>query len=258
MWRRVAWAVRTAAVWSHDNTLAQELMRWILPGYCIFPALIPHLCVNPPSSPFFKNVKLVLLPSHSAGCQRWGNLWCSVCVIAFSFPLSMCLSPYLSPTFSIAPSLPSHPLPSLSLHAHLIHITHHGSIRHSSPWSGDLFFSFFLFFNQRFFQFRLYPKLLPSAVDPKLTPEPLCFISSSSSWRGRFCWPTTLSTQTRSLCTFRASSVTTSPTPSRTRDRRTTARRRPSLSTPSSLPSPLWRWVAAFFVLFLAQVLVTT
>lgn len=85
-------------------------------------------------------------------------------------------------------------------------------------------------------------------VDPILKLQPICFISSWWSWQGPFCWRTTLSTQTRSPCTFRASSALTKPTPSRTRDQRTTARRRLFSSTPSSPPSPLWRWVCVQLV----------
>lgn len=54
-----------------------------------------------------------------------------------------------------------------------------------------------------------------------------CFIFSWWSWRGRSCWHTTSSTQTRLTCTSKGSSAMTMPTRSRTSDRRSPARSLP-------------------------------
>lgn len=57
--------------------------------------------------------------------------------------LLICLPPSLSlpPSLTLPPFLPPcHPPPSLSLHAHLIHFTHYGSIHHFALWRKNLFF----------------------------------------------------------------------------------------------------------------------
>lgn len=62
---------------------------------------------------------------------------------SFSLFVSLCLSPSLPPFLSLPPS-PSHPHPSLSLHAHLIHFTHYGSIHHFALRRKNLSISLFL------------------------------------------------------------------------------------------------------------------
>lgn len=167
--------------------------------------------------------------------------------------LLICLPPSLSlpPSLTLPPFLPPcHPPPSLSLHAHLIHFTHYGSIHHFALWRKNLFFfPPFLFKKKKktrnsifhFSSLRLssLSQLLHSPVDPILKLEPICFIFSWSSWQGPFCWRTTLSTQTRSPCTSRASSALTKLTPSRTQDQKKTARLHLSSSTLSPPPYPL-------------------
>lgn len=219
--------------------------------------------VPPYSFFFFDRSPFVSLPSHSAYWHSWRDLSLShsVSLIALIL-LSICLSPYLPPSVSIFTSLPHSPSfpPSLSSSSLAISPCTLDSFytlrKHPSFCSVEeksLLFSPFSFKKKKktrnsifhFSSLRLssLSQLLHSPVDPILKLEPICFIFSWSSWQGPFCWRTTLSTQTRSPCTSRASSALTKLTPSRTQDQKKTARLHLSSSTLSSPPYPLWRWV---------------
>lgn len=220
--------------------------------------------VPPYSFFFFDRSPFVSLPSHSAYWHSWRDLSLSlshsVSLIALIL-LSICLSPYLPPSVSIFTSLPHSPSfpPSLSSSSLAISPCTLDSFytlrKHPSFCSVEekslLFFPFSLkkkktrnsIFHFSSLRLSSLSQLLHSPVDPILKLEPICFIFSWSSWQGPFCWRTTLSTQTRSPCTSRASSALTKLTPSRTQDQKKTARLHLSSSTLSSPPYPLWRWV---------------
>lgn len=218
--------------------------------------------VPPYSFFFFDRSPFVSLPSHSAYWHSWRDLSLTLCLphcshsslyLSFSLFASLRLYLYLPPSLSLLSSLPVILLPRyLSMHTwFILHITEASIIL----LCGGKISSFFpLFFKKKkktrnsifhFSSLRLssLSQLLHSPVDLILKLEPICFIFSWSSWQGPFCWRTTLSTQTRSPCTSRASSALTKLTPSRTQDQKKTARLHLSSSTLSSPPYPLWRWV---------------
>lgn len=92
-----------------------------------------HLFLYPPSlqTDTAEGISFSLTP-YLCHCSLFPPLY-----VSFSLFVSLRLYLYLPP--SLPPS-PSHPLPSLSLHAHLIHFTHYGSIHHFSLWRKNLLF----------------------------------------------------------------------------------------------------------------------
>lgn len=216
----------------HDLTILCKLSALFVKTHCSFS---PHLCLMslPHSSSSFLPCTVIFcdrapfVSSHSAYRQSWGESH-----LVFSLFL-----PVVLPVLSLSLSSPPPFLSSFSLTI--------------SPHTLDSFYtlrkhpSFFCSVkeNTAFIFMNIFCNFSHSFLILKL--DPICFISSWSSWQGPYCWRTTLNTQTHSQCTSKASSVSTKPTPSHTLDRRTTVKHRLSWSTPWSLLSPLWRWVWA-------------
>lgn len=191
----------------------------------------PHSLFAPYAVIFFDRTLFVSTPSHNAHRHWLRDLSRSGFLLSLSFSLSLSLPLYFSLFLSCCLYLY---LPPSLLHHHIFTLTHYRSIHHLRPEKEA--FLLFVFVQLYIFHSSFPTLLLP--LDAVLKLEPICFISSWSSWQGPFCWRTTLSTRTPSQCTSRAFSALTNLTPSHTQDRRTTARHRRYSSTRWSPPSP--------------------